>query len=128
MAKGVKTGGRKKGTPNKVTVTIKEEIERVYQELGGTAAFHEWARSNKSAFYAGILPRILPKEMTGKDGGDIAHTVTVVVKRDSNFFGRGAITRTHAAPNPDPPKPGPIQDGGVRPAVGEDGAGPDGGS
>ena len=35
MAKGVKTGGRKKGTPNKKTAAKRQELEKLFMENGG---------------------------------------------------------------------------------------------
>jgi hypothetical protein len=43
----------------------------------------------EDAFYAGILMRLIPRELTGKDGEASKHKVTVVVKRDEHFFDRG---------------------------------------
>ena len=37
MAQGVKTGGRRKGTPNKLTAPLKEAIIRAAERAGGAA-------------------------------------------------------------------------------------------
>jgi hypothetical protein len=58
-----KTGGRKRGTPNKTTASVKEAIEQAYEAAGGDPAFGEWARTNQTDFYTRILTRILPKEL-----------------------------------------------------------------
>jgi hypothetical protein len=47
-------------------------------------------------------------EHMGKGGKPIEQTVTVVVKRDRNFFGRGPTAGTDAPPDTDPGKPGPV--------------------
>ena len=42
MAKGRKTGGRKKGAPNKVTATVKAALWEVFHAGGGVDAFLAW--------------------------------------------------------------------------------------
>jgi hypothetical protein len=78
MAKGVKTGGRQKGTPNRTTAGAKEAIEQVAIGLGGADGMLEWAKrdpTNERIFWSTIYPRVLPKEIkaehTGADGGPI---------------------------------------------------------
>jgi hypothetical protein len=70
MAHGAKSGGRQAGTPNKLTGTAKENIAAVFTRLGGTSAMAEWAKDNKDEFYK-IYARLIPTEVTGKDGGPI---------------------------------------------------------
>lgn len=66
-AKGVRIGGRAKGTPNKMTSSAKEAIQLAFEGLGGTDALIAWAQDpkNKSVFYANIYTKILPHEVTG---------------------------------------------------------------
>jgi hypothetical protein len=61
MAHGFKSGGRAKGTPNKVTTVFKDAVRTVYEDIGGHAAFAEWARSNPTDFYK-IASRLIPTE------------------------------------------------------------------
>ncbi len=63
MAKGVKTGGRTKGTPNKSTKAFKEAVEIAFSELGGVNGLIEWARTNPDAFYNGIFPKLAPLQI-----------------------------------------------------------------
>ena len=56
-----KTGGRRKGTPNKVTATARENIIAVFTRLGGTAAMAEWARENPTEFYK-LYARLIPAQ------------------------------------------------------------------
>lgn len=66
MAAGKKTGGRQKGTPNKLTQDAKEAIEFVAQGLGGAEGMLTWAqedKTNERIFWSNIYPRILPKEV-----------------------------------------------------------------
>jgi hypothetical protein len=69
MAKGVKTGGRTKGVPNKATASAKAAIELVFNGLGDAAALEQWARSdpdNLKAFYVSIWPKLLPLQVAGQ--------------------------------------------------------------
>jgi hypothetical protein len=63
-------GGRKPGSINKFT-SFKNSILQVYQDLGGDAAFCEWAKKsmNQGEFYK-MASKLLPKEVevSGKDG------------------------------------------------------------
>ena len=80
MAKGVKTGGRSKGTPNKATATAKAAIEAVFTGLGDATALEQWARSdpdNLKAFYVSIWPKVLPLQVNGP-GDDGAHLHKIV--------------------------------------------------
>lgn len=64
-----KTGGRAKGTPNKVTKTLRDDIIEVHEKLGGTQGMLRWAQEsdvNKRIFYSQILPKVLPKEIQAK--------------------------------------------------------------
>ncbi len=72
MAKGVKTGGRKKGTPNKMTGALKEMILQALDEQpgGGIGYLKLQAQENPNAFMS-LLGRVLPMQVTGEDGGAI---------------------------------------------------------
>jgi hypothetical protein len=70
MAKGKKTGGRQKGTPNKATAAVKEALTEAFDGLGGIPALIKWGRANATEFYK-LWSRLLPQEVTGKDGGPI---------------------------------------------------------
>lgn len=54
-----KTGGRRKGSANKVTATARENIIAVFQRIGGTAAMARWARANETEFYK-LYARLIP--------------------------------------------------------------------
>lgn len=55
-----KTGGRQPGSPNKLSQTAKENIEGVFQKLGGQKTMMHWARRNLTEFYR-IYARLLPQ-------------------------------------------------------------------
>lgn len=68
MAKGVKTGGRQKGTPNKVTKAAKDAIAEVAERLGGPDRMLAWAQEdpvNERIFWQTIYTKILPLQLAG---------------------------------------------------------------
>lgn len=76
MAQGHKTGGREKGTPNKITTVFKDAVRVVYEDIGGHAAFATWARENPTEFYR-IASRLIPSEVNVKAD----NSLTVIVDR-----------------------------------------------
>jgi hypothetical protein len=59
--KGKKTGGRKKGTPNRMTADAKEAIRLAAEGAGGVPALTEWAKQNPDRFwplYARLIPAV----------------------------------------------------------------------
>ena len=65
---GERRGGRKKGTPNKVSGKIKDMVLEALDELGGKEWLKEQAGKNPVA-YMGLLGKILPTQLTGTDDG-----------------------------------------------------------
>lgn len=68
-----KIGGRAKGTPNKVTATVKDNILAVFNRLKGTEGMAQWARENQTEFYK-LYGRLIPTEtkLTGDPEQPIA--------------------------------------------------------
>ena len=77
MARGQKTGGRQKGTPNKVTGTLKDMILQALSNAGGTTYLETQAAKNPNAFLA-LVGRVLPLQV--KEGGDDPRVPTTIVK------------------------------------------------
>lgn len=71
-----KTGGRKKGTPNKMTADVKGMILSALDKAGGTNYLLQQAQTNPTAFLT-LVGKVLPKEITGDGGGPIK-TVSVI--------------------------------------------------
>lgn len=63
MAAGHKTGGREKGTPNKISTTVRENVVSVFDQIGGKEKMAAWAADNQTEFYR-IYARLLPTEAT----------------------------------------------------------------
>ncbi|MSQ69661.1 MAG: hypothetical protein EXR27_00015 [Betaproteobacteria bacterium] len=77
MAAGHKTGGRQRGTPNRITRSFREAVQIAYDAIGGDEAFATWARENSGEFYK-IAARLIPQEMrySGSDGESL--TVNII--------------------------------------------------
>lgn len=78
-----KVGGRKKGTPNKLTGTFREAICLAYLSIGGHEAFARWASQNRTEFYR-IAARLIPTEIKNSDG----EVITVIIDRTAMDSGR----------------------------------------
>tara|TARA_R110002072_G_scaffold83875_1_gene190030 strand:- start:1048 stop:1338 length:291 start_codon:yes stop_codon:yes gene_type:complete len=65
-----KTGGRKKGTPNKVTTSLKDAIMNAFDVLGGEEYLVEIAKQDHKTFCS-LLGRVLPKEISASIETDL---------------------------------------------------------
>jgi hypothetical protein len=65
--KGERRGGRKKGTPNKITAELKDMIRAALDEAGGVDYLKKQALEEPAAFLS-LLGKTLPKEVTGAGG------------------------------------------------------------
>lgn len=71
--KRVKTGGRKKGTPNKFDATALENMLCVFKRLGGTAGMARWAKRNQTQFYQIYAKRVpAAVELDAKVEGNVS--------------------------------------------------------
>lgn len=59
-----KTGGRKKGTKNKVTRNIKEALLQSFEHIGGFEYLATQAYENPTA-YMSLLAKLLPTQLEG---------------------------------------------------------------
>lgn len=66
MAKGQKTGGRTKGTPNKDNAAIKSMIEQALSKAGGVDYLARQADENPTAFM-GLVGKVLPLQLASGD-------------------------------------------------------------
>lgn len=75
MAKGTKTGGRKKGTPNKVTGDLRAMVLGALDKAGGETYLQKQAMENPPAFMA-LVGKCLPKDI--KIGGALKLKVSLI--------------------------------------------------
>lgn len=61
MAKGKKTGGRKKGVPNKIQADVKKAIHEAFELAGGVSYLHNLALSHPQVFCS-LLGKTVPQE------------------------------------------------------------------
>lgn len=64
-----RVGGRQKGTPNKISRDVKDAILDAFEELGG-ASYLVWLAKVEPTSFATLLGKVLPIQITGKDGAD----------------------------------------------------------
>jgi hypothetical protein len=87
MAKGRKTGGRQKGTPNKMGPALKQSIldaaEEAGQSLnkGGTVGYLRWAAIEYPAAFLGLMGKVLPMTIAGE--GENGGLVIEVIQRNA---------------------------------------------
>jgi hypothetical protein len=76
MAIGKKTGGRKKGSLNRITTDLKEAILRAAEEAheNGTVGYLTWLANNNSGAFASLLGKILPMVVAGDPANPLAIT------------------------------------------------------
>jgi len=70
--------GRKAGTPNKMSATVKENVIAVFDGIGGVDHMKQWAIDNPNNFY-NIYAKILPTqtEIGGIDGSDLPISIGI---------------------------------------------------
>lgn len=64
MAKGKKTGGRKKDTPNKLSADLKSMILEAFHKSGGVEYLKVQAELNPTAFMT-LIGKVLPMTIAG---------------------------------------------------------------
>lgn len=57
-----KTGGRQKGTPNKITSSAREAFQFAFDTIGGHQALAEWAKNTQDEFYK-LYARLIPQDI-----------------------------------------------------------------
>jgi hypothetical protein len=68
MAIGHKTGGRQKGTPNKLTASVRAALEMAFEGIGGVPKLRAWAEKEPTEFYK-LWAKLLPTQLVGGDPG-----------------------------------------------------------
>lgn len=72
---GKKFGGRKKGTPNKMTLTVKQSVLDAFEEVGGADFLVGVAHEDPKTFCA-MLAKIIPSDINA----DLQHRGDIVVR------------------------------------------------
>jgi hypothetical protein len=77
MALGRKTGGRKKGTPNKTTAALRDAILMAVEHAqpGGKVGYLKWLANNNSGAFASLLGKVLPTTIAGDPEMPIRHEI-----------------------------------------------------
>ena len=71
-----KTGGRKKGTPNRMTKELKEMILGALDEAGGQAYLLAQAKENPNAFLT-LIGKVLPTTLASDNKNPVFEGITV---------------------------------------------------
>lgn len=67
--------GRAKGTPNALTVSVREAIENAFTELGGASYLIHVGRNDPRTFCA-LLSKLLPTKLANADGSPLLAALT----------------------------------------------------
>lgn len=72
MANGKKTGGRQKGTPNKINAELRDMILQALDQVGGVQYLVERAYEHPVAFLT-LLGKVLPMTVQGNGDNGTQH-------------------------------------------------------
>jgi hypothetical protein len=93
MPKGVRPGGRQKGTPNKFTASARTAFALAFSNIGGVEELTKWAKKNQTEFYK-LYARLIPQEVHGQiDVTDKSQSVQAVDRWLQEALGAGAAER-----------------------------------
>lgn len=81
MAKGMKTGGRQKGVPNKTTRELKDMILTALDQAGGEEYLVAQAHDNPTAFMS-LVGKVLPMQLKQQVEGGLNVTILTGVPLD----------------------------------------------
>lgn len=84
---GERRGGRGKGTPNKLSGDVKAMILAALDAAGGTEYLLHQSGKNPVAFMS-LLGKLLPTQLTGKDGGAILNAFDPATLTDAELAAR----------------------------------------
>jgi len=88
MAKGIKTGGRQKGSENKVTKELRERIkdflENTFDDI--VVSFNQLEPKDKVKFYFEVMQYGLPKLQSTEQKQAIDNKVEIFIEPESGDF------------------------------------------
>jgi hypothetical protein len=93
--KGTRWGGRQKGTPNKLTVGVKDALRTAFTEAGGVEYLVRMAKEEPRVFCA-LLAKLLPSKGELPSGGVDAE---VKALSDDALSARLALALREFSPN-----------------------------
>lgn len=70
----------RKGSPNRVTASIKQAFKEAFDQRGGVSALLTWADENPTAFYQ-VVGRLIPTEVNGS----MEHVVLTMAERKARI-------------------------------------------
>lgn len=73
-----KTGGRAKGTTNKLTADVKSMVLQALDKAGGVAYLLEQAKGNPNAFLT-LVGKVLPLTVAGDPANPLVTAITVTL-------------------------------------------------
>jgi hypothetical protein len=85
--------GRPKGVPNKITLSVKEAIERAFERVGGISYLERVAHSDPRTFCA-LLSKLLPTKLANADGSPILMALSALT--DAELEARTALALAQA--------------------------------
>lgn len=83
MAKGTKTGGRKKGAQNKLTTELKEMILTALDEAGGINYLKVQATESPGAFLS-LIGKVLPTTLANDPKNPVSVPIFQLLMNDPN--------------------------------------------
>lgn len=95
--------GRKPGTVNKQTASVKDALIQAFEMMGGVESLFKWGKANPRDFYpmwVRLLPADVKAELTGQAGGPMVMEVRWKEATDSP-----AEPVTDPSPDQDTTKP-----------------------
>lgn len=75
---GPKTGGRRKGTSNKLSGDVKAMVLAALDETGGVTYLVEQSKANPTAFMT-LVGKVLPMTVAGDPNNPLINTITVTL-------------------------------------------------
>ena len=91
-----KTGGREKGTPNKLTTDVRAMILATLDRAGGEDYLLEQATANPRAFLS-LVGRLIPTQVTGAEGKDLIPDTSAIDSPHSSAAEKGRHDRNRRA-------------------------------
>ena len=82
-----KVGGRKKGSKNKVTASVKEALTQAFERMGGVESLIAWAQAEPTEFFriwSKMLPQEVNNQISGADGGPVIVKINKVIRGSSS--------------------------------------------